>query len=358
MNSNHPNNEVLLPGKEYPQPGEDKIVSDILTHLKDQMLRLYPPGEGIKQLRQIHPIMNGCVKAEFIIEPDLSDDLKVGLFKEPKSYPAWIRFSNGETKPVPDYKKDFRGFAIKLMNVPGKKLDMNHPDMTNHDFIMISRPTFFSGDLKQFAKIISVVTAPIKLKTIPRSLGILFSNVPTLLRAAKAKIKINHPAEIPYFSAVPYRFGDETKAIKYSVKPSAGNQLLYPEKPGKNFLRANLAATLKEHSLSYDFCVQFQMDSQKMPIENPSIEWTSPFIKLATIKIPKQIFDTPERNELGDNLAFNPWHCLAEHQPLGGFNRVRKFIYEEMYGFRHQNNNIPDTDPVAGPDFFNDTNID
>ena len=48
---------------------------------------------------------------------------------------------------------------------------------------------------------------------------------------------------------------------------------------------------------------------------------------------------------------------LPEHRPLGNFNRVRKKIYEEMYEFRHKHNHLKDVEPEAGPDFFNDTNI-
>ena len=62
-----------------------------------------------------------------------------------------------------------------------------------------------------------------------------------------------------------------------------------------------------------------------------------------------------EREEIGEHLSFNTWHALAEHRPLGVMNRVRKFIYEEMYEFRHKHNNIEDKEPEAGPDFFNDT---
>jgi len=34
---------------------------------------------------------------------------------------------------------------------------------------------------------------------------------------------------------------------------------------------------------------------------------------------------------------------------------VRAHIYEEMYAFRHQHNDVEDKEPEAGPDFFNDT---
>lgn len=351
-------NQELQLGKEYPGTNEVLIADKIIKLLKDEMLRTYPPGpDGKRQLRQIHPKMNGCVKAEFIIERNLSPELRVGLFKEERSFPAWIRFSNGKTHPLPDYKKDIRGFALKIMNVPGKKLDLTDPDITSHDFILMNTKNFVSGSVKKFSDILYVVTTPFSVASLPKKIGIAFSNLDVLKRAGKAAIKITNPCEIPYFSTTPYRFGDETKAVKYAVVPSSSNKLLTPDKTSEHLLSTNLAATVKENVVEYDFCIQFQTDAVKMPIEDSTIVWDSPFIKLATIRIPKQICDTPERKEFGDNLSFNPWHCLLEHQPLGSFNRVRKFIYEEMYAFRHQHNGIADIEPTAGPDFFNDTNI-
>ena len=351
-----PNKHGILPGREYPQPGEEKIAADIVKMLQDQMSRMYPPlPGGKKQLRQVHAKMNGFVKAEFKVEADISPELKVGLFKESKTYPAWIRFSNGETHVFPDKKKDFRGFAIKVLNVPGKKLDANHPDIPVHDFILMNRKIFISGDIRKFKNILFVVTTPHTLRSIPRKIWIFLSNIPVLYRAAIGKIKNNNPGTRPYFSTTPYRFGDESKAVKYAVYPSPDNPPLSPDKKSNDLLRVNLAATLKEHQLLYDFKIQFQEDPVKMPIENPTVQWNSPFHKVATIRIPIQDLDSGERDELGEDVAFNPWHCLPEHQPLGSFNRVRKIIYEEMYGFRHRHNGISDVQPVAGPDFFNDT---
>src|SRR5258705_1226101 len=90
--------QKLQLGKEYPEKDETKIAEDIVQMLKDQMLRMYPPGSGKKQLRQVHPKIHGCVKAQFIVDPGLAPELKVGLFKEAKSYPVWIRLSNVETQ--------------------------------------------------------------------------------------------------------------------------------------------------------------------------------------------------------------------------------------------------------------------
>ena len=98
-------------------------------------------------------------------------------------------------------------------------------------------------------------------------------------KSTKAKIKCNHPFELNYFSTVPYRFGDETKAVKYAVFPSEKNDLKYTDTKNKDFLRANMVATLLKHEIVYDFFVQFQTDAEKMPIEDPTVEWDSPFIK-------------------------------------------------------------------------------
>jgi hypothetical protein len=354
MQSGSANGPLQL-GKEYPAPNEQGIAEDIVKLLKDEMLRMYPSGK--RQLRQIHPKLNGCVKAEFIVEKDLSPDLKVGIFKDATSYPAWLRFSNGKTHPIPDYKKDIRGLAIKLMNVPGKKLDIIHSGITSHDFILMNTKNFVAKDVKKFRDILSVVTTPFSFATLPRKIGIAFSNLDVLGRAKKASIKIANPCEIPYYSTVPFRFGDETKAVKYAVIPSDSNQLINPDKASEHLLRNNFAATVKENELRFDFCIQFQTDAEKMPIEDPTVVWDSPLIKLATIRIPKQICNTPEREQLGDDLSFNSWHCIAEHRPIGSFNRVRALIYEEMYAFRHKHNAVEDKEPEAGPDFFSDTNL-
>ena len=35
----------------------------------------------------------GVVKGEFEVLPDLADNLRQGVFRYPKTYPAWVRFA-------------------------------------------------------------------------------------------------------------------------------------------------------------------------------------------------------------------------------------------------------------------------
>ncbi|HEX9509837.1 MAG TPA: hypothetical protein VF939_05110 [Puia sp.] len=85
-----------------------------------------------------------------------------------------------------------------------------------------------------------------------------------------------------------------------------------------------------------------------MSVEDYTIEWDehqAPFYEVATIRIPKQNFQTTEFDTLGENLSFNPWHTLPEHRPLGCLNRVRKIVYERVSRVRREMNKVPIQEP-------------
>ena len=107
-----------------------------------------------------------------------------------------------------------------------------------------------------------------------------------------------------------------------------------------------MANYLNNKKASFDFLIQFQTDAEKMPIEDPTIEWKSPFHKVATIEIPPQKFDSPQQMVFCENLSYSPWHSLADHQPLGGINRARKQIYAATSQLRHGLNAVPQQEPT------------
>ena len=103
------------------------------------------------------------------------------------------------------------------------------------------------------------------------------------------------------------------------------------------YLLDAIGTRLSEGEAVFDFLVQFQTDGRRMPIEDASVEWKaeeSPYVPVARIRIPPQRVDDPARDAAGEQMAFNPWHCLAEHRPLGSMNRARREIYAEMAAFR------------------------
>ena len=77
----------------------------------------------------------------------------------------------------------------------------------------------------------------------------------------------------------------------------------------------------------------------------------SKIVKVATLKIPIQIFATKERYKLAENLSFSPGHSLIEHRPIGDINEARVKIYEEMSKFRHSGNSEALYEP-SNKDFY------
>lgn len=334
-------------GREYIAKEEDGIIAEMMEEMKAQLLQLY---QHTQTLRQVHTKMHGCVKAAFTVLPDLSADLKAGIFKEPATYPAWMRFSNSNTIVQHDAKKDIRGAAIKLMDVPGEKLLNDQRYEQTQDFLLMSSETFFSKNIEQFRYTLKAATSKSKIK-----LAAYFLNPAhwgLLKRLLRSNIHCDHPFQIPYWSTQPYQFGDLNTAVKYFLQPSQKNKLTITGTSDYNYLRLNMAKTLEADDIYFDFFVQFQTDAEKMPIEDPTIRWASPFYRVAEIKILKQAFDTPEQMEFGDNLSFDIWHSLPEHRPLGSFNRARRQAYEELSKFRHERNAIAVREPMPGPDFF------
>ncbi len=327
--------------KEHPPSGEEEAIQKITDLLRNKMKRENPPPNRMQ--RDAHPKQHGLVKAEFIVEPDLPADLRVGVLKDARTYPIWIRFSNQNAPPKPDEKKDIRGMAIKLMGVEGEKLLEEEKYEQTQDFILISTDVFVTKDAAEFERLLASLTAS------TLRLGLFFLAHPRVLfNLLAANKRFGSPLEARYWSTTPYLFG--TKAVKYSAKPASETTTPIPSNPSDDYLRKAMVRHLAAREARFDFMIQFQKDTRKMPIEDPGRRWRerdSPFMKVATIKIPPQRFDSPEQFVFGDNLSFTPWHSLPEHRPLGGVNRARKIVYEALSKFRHQQNDAPRKEPTG-----------
>ena len=152
---------------------------------------------------------------------------------------------------------------------------------------------------------------------------------------------ITSPLEANYWSATPYKF--RNTAMKYAIFPHLEGKKFNIEmaKDKSNYLREAMTKHLAEKDAYFDFCIQLQTDAEKMPIEDPTVLWDekdSPFIKVATLRIFPQEFNSQERIEMDEKQSFSPWNCLEEYRPLGGVNRARK-IYVDMADFRNKINN-------------------
>jgi hypothetical protein len=319
--------------------GEHEATQRIIALLKQRLEREYPRPQ--RMLRDAHPKQHGLVRAEFIVTPNLPEDLRVGLFARPMTYPAWVRFSNMSDPPRPDIDPDSRGMAIKVMGVEGEKMLDTEKCAQTQDFVLMSTDFFVTRGVAEFADLVEALEGGWT------SLMLHFTLHPRLLLLfMRARSRCASVLEIPYGSTTPYLFG--TRAVKYSVRPTAPPSSTFPRAPSPDYLREQMATRLRHHEMCFDFLVQYQTDARTMPIEDPRVVWSeaaSPPKKIATLRIPPQDFDTPARHEYGDNLAFTPWHCLPQHRPLGGINRGRRAIYETMSRFRQERNSVKREEP-------------
>lgn len=327
------------------QPNEKLKAQQISTVIEESIRKEYSPG---KALRDAHPKAHGCVRAEFHVLKNIPTQLAKGIFVPDKSYQAWIRFSNASNDASQaDIEKDARGIAIKVLGVPGQKILESEKEATTQDFIMINHPVFFVNDGQRYLSFMQDVNSKSTLRKlhIPFALGLKG----TINALGARNSKISNPLYARYWSMVPYQLGldNDRQAVKYSVRNCSTVSTSLPDHPNHNFLRAALKDTLQKQDACMEFLIQPRTSTQ-MQVEDAMTEWKeaeAPFYQVATIRIPKQSFDTPEQNQFCENLSFTPWHALPEHKPLGAINRLRKIIYENISKVRHDMNSAPRQEP-------------
>lgn len=338
----YPTADAGLGEKLYPDESiyADKIAAEIEKSIRKQ----YTAGNA---KRDAHPKAHGCVKAEFHVLATVPSQLAKGIFVPNKTYPAWIRFSNGDGDATKaDIKGDARGMAIKILDVAGNKLLEDENQASTQDFIMINHPVFFANEPKSYLNLITDINGNLLQKaTIPFALG--FKGTKIALQTTSSKIP--NPMQTRYFSMVPYQLGigADRLAVKYSARSCSNATDPIPSDPEHNYLRSALKNSLQKDDACMEFLVQ-PRTSNDMSVEDSMTEWKeskAPFYKVATIRIPKQEFDTPEQNKFCENLSFSPWHALAEHKPLGVTNRMRKVIYDHISRLRHEVNSAARQEP-------------
>ena len=325
---------------------EEENLQSIIQSFADYMERTYRPGSFE---RGGNTKTHGVVRAEVRVHEGLAPHLRQGVFAEPRTWQAYVRFSG----PGPDMPADiedvgFSSIAVKLLGVPGPKLmaDEQH----TQDLIAVCTPTFVTPDTRENAKlrIWSFRDLPIFY-----FLNIYDPHLIDFLMQGLWNETQYNPLATRYWSCVPYLLG-AGQAMMYSFVPMSE---VITEIPGvpfgnvpPNYLRDNLQATLARQDAELELRVQVQTDPHLMPIENASVRWPerlSPFVPVATVHIPRQDIDTPAHVEFTRRLSMNPWHCIAEHRPLGNQSRARLRMYKILSDLRQRRNGTPHSEPTG-----------
>jgi len=328
-------------------PDEKEITGSII---KQMTMFTHKHYEHSFALRAGNTKTYGVVKGEFEILPNLAENLRQGVFRYPKTYPAWVRFAGpGPLAPADMKDNGVLSIGIKLMGVEGEKL---LDEKWTQDFTGISAPTFTTPNIIENLKLQKQVYegTPLFYFINPFDSHLLDGIMQGLFSRTQTS-----PLEVQYYSCVAYLFG-EGRAVHYSIKPCSDEKTKIPRKPSANYLREAMAKTLSKKEVTFDFMIQFQTDAYRMPIENASVEWPeklSPFVPVARLHLPVQKFDSRGQMAFAENLSYNPWHCIADHRPLGNQNRARKAIYFALSELRLTMNGEARIEPT-GAEMFDD----
>ena len=298
----------------------------------------------------VHVKSHGYVQGELRVLPNLPDELAQGLFEREGVYRAVVRFSNAASQPQADAIPDGRGMAIKVLGVTGDMVSGDEQSGPTQDFLMINHPVFFVRNAKDFLRLERVLVEA-NDNPIATAQGALTGGDWNPLnwhwREMLGAVQIAgqlpaHPASSTYFSTSPIRFGKYI--VKYRAKPIGDRLDSYLDLVKRlatdgDAMRLALEETLRTEQVLFEFQVQLRTSEQTMPIEDVSVEWPeseSPYRTVAHLLLPRQEMAALRQQQDYQNLAFNVWHALVAHRPLGGINRIRRHAYPVSSAWRRR----------------------
>ncbi len=278
---------------------------------------------------------HGIVHGRFEILPDLAQELRVGVFASQGSLRAWVRFASDTLPTNPDLKTTC-GIGLKLFGVPGPKL---LGDGDTQDFLLQNFDVFFVDTARDMCEFTEA--------------GVVGGNYEPYLRTHPVTARLLKEMEkvvasvltTSYWSGLPYSFGKD-RFVKYKLEPEQHDGTQPPNDP--DYLASDLARRLSEREARFRFLVQFRTDPAKMPLDQATVRWEeseSKPVHVATLILLRQDVDALGQAGYGENLAFNPWHCLAEHRPQGSISDARRVVYAASAEERRDANGVPTREP-------------
>lgn len=341
---------------EQPKAGEAEDIEKIIESLHKNNERAYKKFKH--GLRDAHAKSHAILRGELIVNPDLPEVLTQGMFAEARSYPVIARISTTSGVLRSDRNRGVRGLGIKAIGVHGERAMKDPKDEPNvtQDFVLVTHEEFLFADAHAYRKL-GMLSATLLARLSDRALW-----AGSELLGALKKVGLPIPQNLAvfvapnrpilgetFYSSAPIRYGDYVARFKYEptspeVKALA-NQTL-PRNPGQDEHRDLIMAFFERHSAEYTFSVQLCLDTEKMPIEDATKPWDSPYLPVAKVVYPKQNPYSALRRAYGDDvLSFNSWRGLEAHRPLGSINRLKLKVYEASSDFRHRMNHIERHEP-------------
>lgn len=349
------------PAHEHAQPDEAEAIAE-LERVLLHMAQVVAVQDG-EAHRAVHAKGHALLRGRLQVLGGLPAPLAQGLFAEPRAYDTVIRFSSPPSELLPDDVGTVRAVAIKVLDVPGERLPESVAGSTQ-DFLMVSTPVFPRPGPQGFLQDMKLLAATTGRS--PRAKQILSA----ALRGVEAAIEaiggeatrlrgaggqpLTHPLGETFFTQVPFLHG--AYMGKFSLAPVspalaalAGARLDSGQEDAQREAIRAFFAPGGGAPAEWELRVQLCTDLDRMPIEDASVEWDvalSPYLPVARLIVGPQDAWTGAATEREEQaLAFDPWHALAAHRPLGGVNRARRAVMAASRRFRSDFNRCPIHEP-------------
>lgn len=297
-----------------------------------QRLRAMQQGNARngKPWRALHAKALAGAEAEFSVLPNLPEHARVGLFKTPATYKAYVRYSSGSARPQADQKPDVRGFALKVVGLPAEGTSKT----STQDFLGNRGASIPFRNTQEFVNFVLAAQKPLWL--LPKlfwHFG-LRGTFRVLGRLVKSLKEPPVPlAQMPFHSELPIKFG--AYAARFAFFPASAATDAAQDRTSRDYLGEDLGSRLRQGPVDYDFKVQFFVDEVRTPIEDGSVEWLeqdAPFITVARLRLTQQDFASARGRSVSsfiEGLSFNPWNASEDFRPLGDLMRSRRLVYQD-----------------------------
>ncbi|MET3493856.1 catalase family protein [Variovorax boronicumulans] len=308
-------------------------------------------------MRAVHAKSHGLLHGELRVLDGLPEALAQGLFAAPRRCPVVMRLSTPPAEALDDRVSLPRGMAVKVLGTEGARVEGSEGH-SSQDFLFVDGPVFAAPDAKGFLRSLKLLASTTdKAPNAKRVLSSVLQGVEKAVETFGAQSGTlialgghaeTHPLGATFFTQVPLRYG--AYIAKLQLVPVSPALLALENAPldlaGRpDGTREAVADFMQQNPAVWELRAQLCMDLERMPVEDASVEWPqelSPFVAVARITLDKQDgWSDALAREIDDGMAFNPWHALAAHRPLGNVMRARKAAYAASSNFRSERNGCP-----------------
>ncbi|WP_432025496.1 catalase family protein [Streptomyces sp. 1222.5] len=356
------------PDVEDDDPHFEKNLQSVIEKTESYVTESVKAGGTGQALRDAHAKGYGLVRGQVEILDGLPEEYAQGIYATPGTHDALVRFSNGSPHAGADARLGSgTGLALKMFDVPGPTLLEDEPDSGTFDYALINAPVFFCNTVEHYLFIQELFLNTSAYFSQGRA-GVhrFYADFVTgkgtlpqddwawdefLAYLSLSRIPPVNVLLATFWTMGAVRHGDYIAKLRIAPDPHSAAAVVrrsLDTASAPEVYRPALEAELLERPCTFHIQVQLCTDLERMPVEDTTVEWPeqlSPFVTVATLRLPQQDISGPEQLATMDALSFTPWRATAEHAPLGNIMRARKEVYRRSSIERHKLNEQPRTEP-------------